>query len=281
MSDGFVESFELVRLKSGSISLRSLENRETYHPGIGPAVEARILHVEQQNLERRVLTENPLIVWDVGLGAGANALAVVGALTGLNRRVELHSFDQSTAPLEFALQNAACLEYLAGYEPILSALLTNGSIALSSAFSWRFHRGDFGASLRRMDLPAPHSILYDPYSPSSNPGMWSLGHFTDLFKNLDPNRACLLTNYTRSTAVRVTLLLAGFFVGIGKAIGEKAETTVASNQLGMLESPLDRSWLDRVKASRNSAPLGTGTDFGVAAISPHDFLRLQALPQFQ
>ncbi len=36
---------------------------------------------------------------------------------------------------------------------------------------------------------------------------------------------------TRSTAVRVSWLLAGFFVGVGDAIHEKAETTVAPTSL--------------------------------------------------
>jgi hypothetical protein len=41
----------------------------------------------------------------------------------------------------------------------------------------------------------------------------------------------------------VTLLLAGFYVGIGASVGEKAETTVASNSLELIERPLGRDWL--------------------------------------
>src|SRR5947209_1351712 len=100
-------SFELVTLKSGVISLRSLENRETFHPVTGPKAEANILHVRQQRLLERSTDSSALgetfIIWDVGLGAAANALAAIEALECAASRVEIHSFDKTTAPLEFAL----------------------------------------------------------------------------------------------------------------------------------------------------------------------------------
>lgn len=96
---------------------------------------------------------------------------------------------------------------------------------------------------------------------------------------LRDDRPCLLTNYTRSTSVRVTLLLAGFHVGIGPSTGEKDETTVATNDPALLERPLSRDWLEgKVYASTNAAPLRT--DGARGPISPEDFARLQAHGQF-
>jgi hypothetical protein len=110
--------------------------------------------------------------------------------------------------------------------------------------------------------------------------MWSLEHFSFLYRCLREESPCLLTNYTRSTMVRVTLLLAGFHVGIGCSIHEKAETTIASNSLEMLDRPLDRKWLERVRISRNSAPLRLA-NYAQATISPEDLKALEALPQFR
>jgi hypothetical protein len=109
--------------------------------------------------------------------------------------------------------------------------------------------------------------------------MWTLDHFSRLRGQLSPTAPCLLTNYTRSTAVRVTLLLAGFFVGCGHATGEKDQTTIASNELGLLEEPLGSAWLQRVRRSTNGAPLRPGRGEKVA-ISREDWERLVAHPQF-
>ena len=53
----------------------------------------------------------------------------------------------------------------------------------------------------------------------------------DLFRLLDPQKPCAMPTYSRSTMLRVTLLLAGFYVGRGHATGEKEETTIAANSL--------------------------------------------------
>jgi len=77
----------------------------------------------------------------------------------------------------------------------------------------------------------------------------------------------------------VPVFLAGFHVGIGSEVGEKAETSVASNDLQMIQRPLERSWLERVRISKNSAPM-TGP-YTLAPISEEDFKRLEKCSQFQ
>jgi hypothetical protein len=109
--------------------------------------------------------------------------------------------------------------------------------------------------------------------------MWTLDHFEKLRARLSSAAPCLLTNYTRSTAVRVTLLLAGFFVGCGHATGEKDETTIASNDLALLEEPLDAAWLQRVHRSTNAAPLRPDVS-RPSAISADDWKKLVNHPQF-
>lgn len=273
--------FELVTVQTGARSLRSREFGETFHPVVGPMIEAVALHVRQQRLvERAASLPSPFVIWDVGLGAAANAIAALEAFQAarLATRVELHSFDQTTAPLVFALEHAEALGYLAPHLGALQALLESGIWQSQPPLdlAWHFHAGDFRQTMTA--APAPHAILYDPYSPTANPELWTLVHFTELHACLDPAAPCLLTNYTRSTAVRVTLLLAGFFVGRGHATGEKNETTIASNALDLLDDPLDTRWLERVRRSTSSAPLRAGGES--ARISSDDFRRLCAHPQF-
>ncbi|MEI9892480.1 MAG: MnmC family methyltransferase [Chthoniobacter sp.] len=273
-------AFDLVTVQSGDRSLRSRECGETFHPVVGPMNEAVALHVRQQRLvERATASGGKFVIWDVGLGAAANAIAAIEALAGrvnADAGVEIHSFDVTDAALRFALTHAVDLGYLVPHVASVEALLAEGE-AVESNIRWRFHSGDFRDTMAA--APAPHAVLYDPYSPQSNPGMWTLDHFTRLRACLAPDAPCLLTNYTRSTAVRVTLLLAGFFVGHGHATGEKDQTTIASNDLAMLEEPLDTGWLKRVDRSTNAAPLRS-TSAGPAPISPEDWARLSAHAQF-
>ena len=274
-----IEQFELVTVQSGVRSLRSRANGETFHPVVGPMAEAVGLHVRQQRLvERAHQTPGPFVIWDVGLGAAANAVAVLEAFAGQPEvRVELLSFDRTTAPLAFALEHAEPLDYPAPHRESIRQLLENGEWRNENeALRWQFKPGDFRATMNQG--PAPHAILYDPYSPATNPELWTLEHFQALHGCTDPCRPCLFSNYTRSTAVRVTLMLAGFYVGLGHATGEKDQTTIAANVPGLLEDPLDKRWLTRVRRSTRSAPLRSGGAPG--GISAEDFAALEAHPQF-
>ncbi len=259
--------FSLVTVASGARSLRSLEHGETFHPVVGPMAEARGLHVAQSRLvERAGECLRPFVIWDVGLGAGANAVAVLEALSErcCPARVELRSFDCTSEPLEFALRHADELAYLPRWREPVAQLLASGC-AVAENVDWHFHRGDFREFVctpRGPGVAGPDAILYDPYSPESNRSMWTLEHFTRLRACLDPARACTLTSYSRSTSVRVTLMLAGFSVGTGGAIGEKDQTTVAATHRELLAQPLGADWLGRVERSTRGAPLRESRNAG-------------------
>ena len=163
-------SFELVILRSGATSLRCLDHNETFHPVTGPLAEANILHVDQQRLRERAAAGGRFVVWDVGLGAAANATAVITALAGSAAQVELHSFDITRAPLHFALENAAALSYPLLYREAIEELLATGEAQPAPNIRWFFHEGDFRDRAGE-GLPAPAALIYDPYSPTSNPGL--------------------------------------------------------------------------------------------------------------
>jgi hypothetical protein len=249
------EHYQLVRLKNGTASVRSLAEDETFHPVVGPVAEAEALYVRQLRLRERLQShEGEFVVWDVGLGAAANAIAVLRAASDLPCALRVISFDRALAPLEFALRHSAELGYFSGYEKAARELLDTGR-ALGGR--WELRLGDFPEWLRNHPppAPAPHAILFDAFSPAKNPAMWTASLFADLRRCLDPQRPCAMPTYSRSTMLRVTLLLAGFFVGAGRATGEKEETTIAANTLELLDEPLARSWLERARRSRSAEPL--------------------------
>ncbi len=278
-----LDEFEIVTLKSGIKSIRSITRGQTFHPGIGPMAEAEILHVNQQRLLERAAETDPFVIWDVGLGAGANVLAAISALINstqkISSRIEIHSFDKTISPLEFALQNATALGYLLPYQSQIQELMTHGQVRLSAQITWHLHLSEFQRAIAEPNFPAPHSVLYDPYSAAENLDMWTLEHFQNLRTRLDSRVPSLWSNYTRSTAVRVTLLLAGFYVGRGCSIGEKLETTLASNHLELLQDPLDQKWLERVRRSGNASPM-RGPTYSEGPISEIDYELLVRAPQF-
>ena len=257
--------YQLVELKNGSQTLYSSRYGEKMHPGLGPQAEAELLYVRQLNLvERLKKSSDEFVVWDIGLGGAANAIAALKALRDFPGRLRLISFDNTSEPLRFALNNAVALNYPVGYEEPISQLLRwpcvefqNGALGVR----WEFYTEDFPAwilsrkSLAKKNEPSPHAIFFDAFSPAKNPAMWTLPLFQDLFRSLDPSRPCALTTYSRSTMIRATLLLAGFLVGAGLATGTKEETTIAANDLNLIAEPLNQRWLERAARSDSARPL--------------------------
>jgi len=274
-------AFELVTLKGGACSILSRVHGETMHIGSDPCTEAFELHIRQQGLIKRVgewTRPDPFVIWDIGLGPAGNAIAAIEALREIGRPLEIHSFEISTEVLEFALHHAGRLGYLSGWEPVVMQLLTEGEAYPSPLIRWQLHHGDF--SREKITAPIPSAIFFDPYSPAQNPEMWNIATFRSIWSAVSGADAppCTMTNYTRSTSVRVTMALAGWFVGVGVPTGEKSETTIAANRIGLLEKPLDRCWLKRVRASTNAAPIRGGYERW--AISSADFDSLGGLSQF-
>jgi tRNA U34 5-methylaminomethyl-2-thiouridine-forming methyltransferase MnmC len=301
--------YRLVRLRNGVCSVRALAEDETFHPGIGPATEAEALYVRQLRLPERVRENHgEFVIWDIGLGAAANALTtlrlVSKGLRGKPAQLRLVSFDQTSAAAAFALEHVSELGYLTGFEKPLKELVEKHSVkfkADSLEVEWSLVLGDFPAwlgqeperrapsrpvSAHQFQLagavpgaPSPHAILFDPHSPKKNPDMWTVPMFAGLFGRLDPQLPCGLATFTRSTMARVALLLGGFFVGVGHPSGLKEETTVAANRLELLAEPLDRCWLERAQRSGSAEPLREPV-YRQEPLSPATLAQLQQHPQF-
>jgi hypothetical protein len=277
-----IAKYELVRLANGAYSVRSLAEKETFHPVVGPLAEAEALYVNQLKLRPRLVSHaGQFVIWDVGLGAAANVMAVLRASADLSCSLRVISFDRTTEALGFALKNSQKLKYFAGFESVAAHFMQAGRASFARG-NWELCAGDFPTLMRdrSVALPPPDAILFDAFSPARNPAMWTASLFADLFRRLDPRRPCAMPTYSRSTMLRVTLLLAGFFVGVGDATGEKEQTTIAANARGMLEEPLPPAWLQRARKSKSAEPLREPV-YRQAPLSQASWDALLQHPQFR
>jgi tRNA U34 5-methylaminomethyl-2-thiouridine-forming methyltransferase MnmC len=278
--------YRIVKLATGAHSVHSLAHHETFHPVIGPTAEAETLYVRQLGLLDRLRRHTgEFVIWDVGLGAAANPITVLRAARDIPASCRILSFDHTLEPLQFALCHTEHLPYLAGWEPLLESLLREHHAGFDHGaleVAWDVRLADFPTLLAEpvaRTFPKPHTILFDAFSPAKNPAMWTLPVFAGLFRLLDPERPCAMPTYSRSTMLRVTLLLAGFFVGVGHATGQKEETTIAANAPSLIAEPLDQRWLDRVRRSTSAEPMRQPV-YHQLPLSAESREQLAAHPQF-
>jgi tRNA U34 5-methylaminomethyl-2-thiouridine-forming methyltransferase MnmC len=165
--------FEVVTLRGGAQAVRHVGHGEVMHPAGGPWAEARHLYATQLCVRARlaVETEAPLRVLDVGLGAGANAAAVLSEADGARRPLEIHSLELDVSPLRLALREEAAFPFLAPWRAALEALLSRGEWR-SGGIRWRLLQGDARETIAQVP-EGQELVLFDPFSPRANPELWT------------------------------------------------------------------------------------------------------------
>lgn len=251
-------NYEVYASPNGEARIRQKSSGEVMHSVNDPNAEAKSLYVDQSQLLNKAREPGAdLVIWDVGLGAAYNAMATIRTLEtaeGITRNIKLVSFENDLNALRLALAHANRFEHL--HHPAPSQLLENRKwCSGESPLEWSLFEGDF---LNQMsEAPAPDIIFYDPFSAKADSELWTLKTFQKLFA-LCQTKPVELFTYSASTAVRTTLLAAGFWVAKGAGTGPKSETTIALR----LDSPstvyplLDASWIERWKRSHTQTPLG-------------------------
>lgn len=254
--------FEVVTLPSGARAIREQESGEVMHPGAGPWAEARALYVEQTRLQDRLCAseiDDPLVLFDVGLGGAANAAAALSCFRGCGpsrrRALEIVSFEVDLEPLELSLGDPAGFPFLVPFADAARALLRDGRWE-AQGVRWSLLRGDALKALESVE-PRAELIFHDPFSPETNTAMWTPAAFAALRAHArEDETGCVLATYSASTRTRVSMLLGGWSVGIGDATGFKKETTVAATRASLLTRPLDARWRERFRRSGARAPWG-------------------------
>jgi queuine tRNA-ribosyltransferase len=270
---------EVVVTRTGVHAMRDRTTGELMHPVAGPLGEAERLYAGGSRLRERlqrawgVAAHGSLVLLDVGLGAGSNAVVawrLSESLTAGDRRLRIVSFDRSVAALVLALEAQHCRDFgLDGSAGDAARALCATRAHLSARTEWQLRAGELAANLELEPAGSADVVFWDPFSPRANPELWSVAVFAKL-RRLCREGATLHT-YSGATSVRSALLLAGFAVGVGAQVSAGKFSTCAALRMQDLVAPLDRRWLARL--SRSSAPF--------PADAPADALAvIGRLPQF-
>ena len=259
-------NYEVHRAPEGFASIRQISSGEIMHSRTPPMVEAHRLYIEQSDLAARLRISvedhaaEPLVVWDVGLGAAANAMAAIlcyeaQAAAGPVRPMHVVSFENDLDPLRLAFLHNREFTYLrhAGVGGILDA--GHWQSPRHPGLRWTLVQGDFPASIPHAPAP-PDLIFFDMFSSKTDADQWTLRAFREVFAAC-AGRAVELFTYTCSTPIRAALLAAGFHVARGSGTVDKVDTTIALTPAAIHAAPpparelLAADWL--TKWGRSSA----------------------------
>lgn len=237
----------------GFVSIQHVASGEVMHSVNAPDDEAARIYVQQS---RQLRSGAPLTVWDVGLGAGHNAMALLRGLAPGHAPVELISFEIDLDALRLALAHVEHFPHLRDRAP---HVLAHRGAFERDGLRWTLREGDFLAT--SATAPAPDVIFYDPFSAKVDGPLWSAATFARL--RAQCARPVELFTYTASTAIRSAMLAAGFHVARGVASGPKPETTIALTGDPTGYALLDAAWL--AQRARSSARIPADVPAGERA----------------
>ncbi len=253
-------NFQIHLNPAGHWTVKQNSSGEVIHSVNDPNLEAQELYVLQSDLSG-VLESNAdrdVVLWDIGLGAGFNAMAALRCAEDLSQfnphskhKLKMFSFENDLDAIKVALLGHRQFKHL--WHPAPKILVQEGRWKNGSV-DWTLLEGDFLEKIN--EAPAPDLIFFDPFSSKADRSCWTLETFQKIHAFSKTQGHALFT-YSASTAVRATLMAAGYRVGEGQGSGPKGTTTLAwtKNFNLKLFIPLGKDWLERWERSDAKGPL--------------------------
>ncbi|MBN2724425.1 MAG: tRNA guanosine(34) transglycosylase Tgt [Deltaproteobacteria bacterium] len=254
-----IGNYEVFSATGDFYSIRHIESGEVMHSVNDPDDEAFSLYAGQLRFDVLDYKEkNSLVVWDVGLGGGHNAMSLIRHLqemniSGNNLHVHIVSFENEMDSFRLAVSNPSRFPHVRHSAPVS---LLKSNVWETENISWTLLSGDF--LIKMYDAPSPDFVFHDPFSRDVNSRLWTVECFRNILKCAD---GCVeLFTYSNSTSVRASLLMAGFYVAEGFPTGPKKDTTIALSPPVMktkrhkLRKFLDKDWLSRWERSSAKLP---------------------------
>jgi tRNA U34 5-methylaminomethyl-2-thiouridine-forming methyltransferase MnmC len=196
---------KLIVTKDGSHSIEGAGG-VTYHSTFGAIQESRHVFLEAG---LRAAPAGPLRIFEMGLGAGLNALLSLMEAIDTGRKIRYEAVESN--PLSLTLVRELNYCRLLGrpeLQPLFGQLhAAEGTIDLHPAFS--FTRLCRDVAEHTLSRPAD-LVFYDAFDPVAQPELWTTAIFQRLIRQLAPG--AILVTYCCKGAVQRALRTAGFRV---------------------------------------------------------------------
>ncbi|MGZ3693486.1 MAG: tRNA guanosine(34) transglycosylase Tgt [Bdellovibrionota bacterium] len=245
---------------NGFTSIKHVDSGEVMHSVIPPEEEAQKLYVDQSRLEERLKEPGEVVIWDIGMGAAANAIAAIRKYEELADKgialasLRIISFERDLDSLRLANMHLDKFLYLRHGAP--NGILLQGEWrSKKHNLSWKLLEGDFFKHFQT--AAAPNLLYFDPFSSKTNRDFWCVETLEKIFSRIGANAGEIFT-YSASTSVRAAFLAAGFYVAKGVPTGPKGETTIALTNGALAwrkDQLLGQEWLERWERSDARWPL--------------------------
>ncbi|MBN8549481.1 MAG: tRNA guanosine(34) transglycosylase Tgt [Deltaproteobacteria bacterium] len=273
LSETTLGDYEVIEHANGYGSVRQISSGETMHSVSEPMAEAKSLYIDQSAiLTARKSSGDPIVIWDVGLGAATNAMSLIlncEADPEQAREVHLISFESDLDSLRLALLHPGLFKHIRHAAP--HALLEDSFWKSPKVpLEWKLVQGDFLETFNAASTP--DLIWFDPFSYKVDSELWNVETFRKILACCADKETRIFT-YTASTAARAAMLAAGWYVGAGVGTGPKTETTIAytpaAARLLSAEQLLGEAWLQRWRRSDAKQPHGSTGEALLERIERH------------
>jgi len=209
-----VGEYEAVQHDNGFHTIRHRKSGMIIHTA-EPLSEARHLFIEHAKFTDMLEAhkEDPLIIWDIGLGSGAVAMAAVMeyekifSLNPQEKSVKIISFSKNTDAVKLAVKHQELFYHTRHSAP--GVLLRNG-VWQSDKYPIQWHLIESEIPEKITETFQPHCVFYNPFPFEKDKQNYVT--FRKIHACSVPGGTKLYTAQN-STIVRGELLAAGFYTG--------------------------------------------------------------------
>ena len=195
-----LNAYETIKHEDGFHSIRHRVSQEVMHSVNNPQVESQTIYVDQSRFSDRIRDDktDEIILWDVGLGAGTNAMTALENFDALykkdsfNKKLKIISFENDLDSFRLAAANGILFPHMRHGAP--TQLLKNGAWQSSdNHINWKLLDGDFWEMMSHAEIP--DIIYYDPFSFQTNSHLWTYDLFKKIY-NLCKDKEVYLFTYS-------------------------------------------------------------------------------------
>lgn len=228
--------------QDGSLTAYSERYNEACHSTAGAVAETQIHYIKGCQIEKR---PSPIHIFEVGFGVGVGFFETHKSLSPLNKFFDFVSIEIDEELVKYIIQQN---ETLNGTKRLEEQGLVYYE-KQNDDFRLRILIGDGRQTVPVFFERFPFSmnaIYQDAFSFKKNRELWSTEWFTLLRKNAAPD--CLMSTYSSSSAVRKSMIEAGWKVFLGDHFGPRVASTRAR-----LTGESDKEVLDKLQRSHVEA----------------------------